>query len=133
MYICMYVCVCVYVDVCVCVYVYVCVCVCMYVCMRVCMYVYVCMYVFVCLCVCVFLRMCECVCDFRSIQENSEEKVLRGAELCWQPYQSINYFLTIVPTFIVLYLLPRVERDLLYYYSSLYLHVTYTLYSIYTS
>ena len=49
MYVCMYVCMYVYVCVCMCMYVYVCVCVCM------------CMCVYVCVCVCVCVCMCVCV------------------------------------------------------------------------
>ena len=70
MYVCMYVCVCVFVYVClyVCMCVYVCVfvCVCMYVfvcvymCVCLCVYVCVCMYVCVCIYVCVYIRM-HCV------------------------------------------------------------------------
>ena len=65
MYVCMCVCVCVYVCVCVCVWVcvcvYVCMCVCVYVCMCVCVYVcmYVCVYVcmYVCMYVCTYVRL----------------------------------------------------------------------------
>jgi len=62
MYVCVYVCVCVCLYVCVCIYV--CVSVCMYVCVYVCVCVCVCMYVCVCVFVCVCVYVCMCVCVY---------------------------------------------------------------------
>ncbi len=44
-YMCIYMCVCVYMYICVCVYVYMCVCICIYVCVY--MYICVCVYIYV--------------------------------------------------------------------------------------
>jgi len=67
-WVCVYVCVFVYVCVCVCMCVYVCVCVCMcvYVCICVCMCVCVCLCVCVCACVC----LCVCVCAKKLLINN---------------------------------------------------------------
>jgi len=69
MCVCVYVCMCVCVYVCMCVCVYVCMCVCtvrnqsrvrVYVCMCVCVYLCMCVCVYVCVCVCVYVCMCVC-------------------------------------------------------------------------
>ena len=51
----------VYVCMYVCMYMYVCMCVCVYVCMCVCVYVCVCTYVRTYMCVCTYVCMCMCV------------------------------------------------------------------------
>ncbi len=56
MFICAFVCVCVFFCMCVCVFLYVCVCVC------ICVFVYVCLCMCVCVCVLVYVCLCMCVC-----------------------------------------------------------------------
>ena len=62
MYVCAYMCVCMYIHMYVCVYVYVC----MYAYMCMCIYIYICiyiyMYVYVCVCIYIYIYMYVCVC-----------------------------------------------------------------------
>ena len=64
-YVCVCLCMFVYICVYLCMFVYICVCcVCMYICMYVCMYmrIYVCVCVCVCMFVCICAHMCMCMC-----------------------------------------------------------------------